>query len=271
MPFQTSHTSAALTIAQAGYSTTTPLYAPTTTPPPYGINYQDAFGTIMTITTTVIGDNDGDEWSGHISGPTRDQAAIIALGVVCGLLTIGLAVLLLFLFYQSQQNIKKAEGELVISPGYQAMGRRKHRHDRTEYSRGTDDATDYPASLNGFHAPRKHRDHRRSQPITHNEYQKAAHWRDVAAQQPAAAYAQFANPGPVYFPPGQGNEQAVPIMQVPVPAQVPQRQRGIEEVTSATEPSEVSSSSQGQSSAHRQSSVRRHHSRTSSSHGGRSG
>jgi hypothetical protein len=272
MPGQNSYTSAALTTAQVDYSTAPAAYAPTTTPPLYGINYQDAFGTITTITTTVSGDNDGDEWSGHISGPTRDQGAIIALGVVCGLLTIGLAVLLLFLLYQTRQNLKKTEAELVISPGYQAMGRQKHRRDRTEYGRETDDATDYLPGLNGFYAPRKHRGHRRSQPVTRDEYQKAAHWRNVAAQQPAAPYAQFAKPGPVYFSPGQGNEGAVPVVQVPMPAQVPQPQRGVEEVMSSTEHSEVSSSSQGRPPGHRQSSVRRHHSRTSSSHeGGGSG
>jgi hypothetical protein len=61
-------------------------------------------------------------------------------------------------------------------------------------------------------------------------------------------------------------------VQVPMPAQTPQPQRGIEEVMSSAEQSEISSSSsQGRPPTHLQSSVRRYHSRTSSSHGGVSG
>jgi hypothetical protein len=271
MPLQTSYASAALTTAQAEYSTTPPAYPPTTTPPPYGANYQDGFGTITSTATAVFGHEDGDGWSWHISGPTRDQAAIIALGVICGLLTIGLAVLLFFHFYRGGKHLKRTEGELMISPGYQPIGRRKHHRDRKEYSRGlADDGTSYVAGLNGFYAPRKHRVHRRSQPVAHGENQRAGLWGNPGAQ--PAAFAQFPGPGRVYFPPGQGNDQAVPVVQVPMPAQTPQPQRGIEEVMSSAEQSEISSSSsQGRPPTHRQPSVRHYHSRTSSSHGGVSG
>jgi len=272
MPWQTSYASAALTTAEADYSTTPPAYQPKTTPPPYGVNYQDESGTITSMATTVFGHEDGDGWSWHISGPTRDQAAIIALGVICGLLTIGLAVLLFFHFYRGGKHLKMTEGELMISPGYQPIGRRKHRRDRTEYSRGlAEDGTSYVAGLNGFYAPRKHRVRRRSQPAAHGENQRAEHWGNPGAQPSGAAFARFPSTGRVYFPPGQGNDQAVPVVQIPMPAQTPQPQRGIEEVMSSVEQSEISSSSsQGRPPAHRQPSVRRYHSRTSSSHGGAS-
>ena len=162
----------------------------------------------------------------------------------------------------------------MVSPGYQAMGRHKHRRDQTGSSRGgTDDMTDYLPDINSFYAPRRHRVHRRSQPVTQEEYQRAGGnpgmWGNAGVQPPAAAYNQFASPGgPLY---GHENERAIPVVQVPMPAQVSHSQRGIEEVRSNPEQSEVSSSSQGGASGHRRASVRRHHSKSSTSHGGRSG
>lgn len=276
MPWQNSYTTAAPTNPTIDYSTTAPLCAPTTTLPPYRNIRQDGFITIKTVTTTVFADADSNDWSGQVSGPTRDQGAIIALGVICGLLTVGLAVLLLVLFYQGGKRIKKMEGELVISPGYQAMGRRKHRRDRTEGSNGGTDDMDSCSDLMGFYAPRKHRRNRRSQPVTCEKYQRAGGnpglWGSAGAQAQPAAYGQFANPTRhMLFQPGQVNEHGVPGVQIPTPAQGSQPRRGIEKVMSSTEQSEVSSSSHGGPLGHHHSSVRQSHSRTSSSHRGRSG
>ena len=159
------------------------------------------------------------------------------------------------------------------------MGRHKHLLDRTEYSRGgTEHMTDCS------YTPRKHRTHRKSQPVTYQEFEglqkeeisPAAQWGIPGAQpHPVTAYTQFANPGaPVYFQPHQGNEQPVPIVQIPVnAAPVPPHPMRREEATSVAETSEVSSSTQEvpREPGHRHSSVRRRHSRTSSSQRRRSG
>jgi hypothetical protein len=274
MSYQPSNPVPAPTTPAGGeYYTSPPAYALTPAPSPYGNYYQNnGFVSLVSVTTSAAstensGEGENNAWNGQISCPSRDQAAIIALGVVCGLLAIGLAVLLFFMFFRGHQEQKKMEGELVISSG----GKHRHRSGRTEYSRGTsDDMTDY------LFPHQKHRSQRRSQPVTLQEFEglqrpaMAARWANAGVQPPPAAYAQFANPGgPVYFQPGQGTGQAVPVGQVPMPASASQPRRGTDDFTSATEQSEVSS--RGESQVPRRTSVRRNQSRTSSSQGGRSG
>ncbi len=162
------------------------------------------------------------------------------------------------------------------------MARHKHRHDRTAYSRGgTDDMTDYLTRHDGLNIPRKHgRSYRRSQPVTSEEFDgisraeiNPAQWGNSGMQPQSAAYTHFPNLGAsVYFPQGQGNRQAVPMVQGPINGPAPQQQRR-RDGESAGEPSEVSSSSQEEirGSGHRQSSVQRYDSKASSSARGRPG
>ncbi|KAE9367728.1 hypothetical protein N431DRAFT_471135 [Stipitochalara longipes BDJ] len=260
MTWQDSYTPVVPTTPVGEYSTSLIAYATTTTPLPYCNYHQNNDFTTITTTATAFCDV-GDDWKSQISGPTRDQAAIIALGIICGLLVIGLALLLFFLFYQGRREVKKMEGELVISQGYRAMGRHKHRRDRMGSSKGgTDEMTDYIPSLKGFYASKRHRGHRRSQPVTCQDFERLQRtrinpaWENAGVQQPRDAYAQFANTGaPTCFPSASGNAQAVPVMQIPLPTQGVQQQRGFEEVMSATEQSEVSSNSHDRPSEHRQS------------------
>jgi hypothetical protein len=267
MSYQPSYYVPAPSTTAGGEYYTSPLaYAPTPTPSPYGNYYQNnGFATIPTpsATTGIIENGDTGDINGHISCPPRDQAAIIALGVVCGFLAIGLAVLLFFMFFRGHQEQKKMEGELVISSG----GRHRYRSGRTEYSRGTaDDMTD---DLFPHH---KHRSHRRSQPVTNQEFgglqrhAVAAQSANAGVQPPPAAYAQFANAeAPVYFQAGQGAGQAVPVDQVPIPAPAPQPRRGTDDSISGSEQSVMSS----RIDCPRRTSVRRNQSRISSSLGGR--
>jgi hypothetical protein len=175
-------------------------------------------------------------------------------------LAIGIAILFLLLFRLCREQSHR-EGWSVSSDSFR---RHKRRRDRTVYSRGvTNDMTDY------LYTSRKHRGHRRPQPVTNQEFAgvqrpaMAAQWGNAGSP---AAYAQFANGGvPVYFQAGQGGGPAVPV---PMPAPAPQPQRGIDSL-SGTEQSDVTSRSGCQLPRH--SSVRRNHSRTSSSQGTRPG
>jgi hypothetical protein len=261
---QNYYPSAAPTAPAGQYFNPPPVYAPaTTTSLPY-YNYYPNGGlststtTVPTTTSTV--DGAVETWSNGAVCTKRDQAAIISLGVICGLLAIGIAILL-FLLFRRRREQGNMEGELVISPGY---GKHKHRRDRTVYSRGaTDDMTDY------LYTSRKHRGHRRSQPVTSQEFAgvqrpaMAAQWGNAGSP---AAYAHLVNGGaPLYFQAGQGGGQAVPVVPMPAPAPQPREV----DILSGTEQSDVSSRSD--SKVPRRSSVRRNQSRTSSSQGTRSG
>jgi hypothetical protein len=87
------------------YSSPPPIYSPTTTPPPAGNYPNNGFTIIMTTTCTVTATDiignpavNGNEYLNcSPSGGKPDNGAIIALGVVCGLLVIGGAILLLLL------------------------------------------------------------------------------------------------------------------------------------------------------------------------------
>jgi hypothetical protein len=245
------------------YSSAPPVYVPTTTPSPPYYNYYPN-GEVITSTTTVPTTTSTAEgvianWSDGAVCTKSDQAAIISLGIICGLLAIAIAILLFLLFRGRREQSR----EPVISPGY---GRHKHHRDRSVYSRGaSDDMTDC------FYTSRNHRSHRRSQPITNQEFTgaqrpaMAAQWGNAGSP---VAYAQFPNGGaPVYFQAGQEGGSAVPI--VPMSAPAPQPRRGMDDILSGTEQSEVSSRSESQ--VPRRSSARSNQSRTSSSQGGRSG
>lgn len=264
MTGQSYYYSAAPTAPAGGeYSSLPPVYAPTTTPSlPYYNYYPN--GELITSTTTVptttsTVDGTIGSWSNGAVCTKSDQAAIISLGVICGLLAIGIAILLLLLFRSRGEQSNMGSEMPTWS------GRHKHRPDRILYSRGaTDDMTNY------LYNSRKHRGHRRSHPVTNQEFAgvqrpaMAAQWGNAGSP---AAYAQFANGGaPVYFRAGQGVGTAVPV--VPMPAPAPQPQRGVDDL-SGTERSDVSSRSGSQ--VPRRSSVRRNQSRTSSSQGTRSG
>lgn len=250
--------------AGAEYSSPPRVYAPTTTTPlPYYNYYPNGELITSTITVpTMSGTFDGaiDKWSNGAVCTRTDQAAIISLGVICGLLAIGIAILLLLLCQRRRERSYKGSG-FVISDS----GRHKHRYDRNVYSRGTtDDITDYP------YTSQKHKGHRRSQPVPNQEFAGvqrpalAAQWGNAGSP---AAYAQFGNGGaPIYFQAGQGGGPAVPV--IPMPAPAPQPQRGVDAL-SGSEQSELSSKSESQMPRH--SSVRRNQSRTSSSQGTRSG
>jgi len=152
------------------------------------------------------------------------------------------------------------------SPGYQAMGRQKDRRARTESSKvDTDEMTDYLPGLKGYPASRKYRRHRRSQPVTREDFERLQRRRtNPKGQRGRTGYAQFANAGaPMYFQSGNGNVQDVPVMQVPMPTRARQQQGEVEEVMT-----EVSSNPE-MHPQHRQSPARRQHSRSSSSNGGR--
>jgi len=291
MSWPNSYGAPAPTIPAGGeYSSPSPIYAATTQVPAGSYYQNNGFATILastSVSTTIGGPGLGDnrDWRGCTLDRTPNQGAIIALGVVCGLLIIGLAVLLFFIFYLGWRH-KKGEnlkGGLTITPGYQSMGRHNHRYGRTEYSKGgTDDLTDYLTRLDRPSLPRKDgRNHRISHPVTNEEYEglnraeiTPAQWGNLGIQPDPTQYAQFPNPGaPVYFSAGQVNGQAVPVVPGPInPAPAPPQQRGRDE-ESAGGPSEISSSSQEefQGSGRRHSSVRRHHSKTSSSARGRPG
>jgi hypothetical protein len=286
MSWQNSYaTPVSTTPAEVQYSSPPP-YTPTTTAPPTGTYYpSNGFATITTTTYTVTatdivgGYDDGGnaELSCTTSGSRPDHGTIIALGVVCGLQVIDVAILLFFLLLKRKKRGGYSSGEVAITPGFQSMGRYKRRHDQTEDSRGeADNITDYLSRGDRFEIPRKHRSHRRSHPVTSAEYDgvnragmNPAHWGNAGVQPSPTAYSEFPNPrAPVHFPPGQGNAHAVHVMQVP--SAHPHRGRDEE---SPGEPSEVSSGSQEevQEAGHRHPSVRRHHSKASSSARGRLG
>ena len=153
-------------IAPAGgeYSSPPPVNEPTTTPSlPYYNYYPN--GELITSTTTIpttTSTVDGaiDNWSNGAVCIKSDQAAIISLGVICGILAIGITILLLLLFRHRRGDM---EGESISS--FDGFARHKHRRDRTVSSRGTtDDMTGY------LYTSRKHRGHRRPQPITNQEF-----------------------------------------------------------------------------------------------------
>jgi hypothetical protein len=116
--------------------------------------------------------------------------------------------------------------------------------------------TDYLPGLKGYSVPKKHRGHRRSQSVTYDDFERLQRaratpaWENTGVQQPRTAYAQFAPEAPTYVQSGHGNDQAIPVMQIPMRTQATQQQRGFEEVMSTTEPLEVSSSSQGRPPEH---------------------
>jgi len=287
MSWQNSYaTSDRTTPAEVQYSSSPPPYSPTTTAPPAGNYYSsNGFATITTTCTVtatdIVGGYDGGgnaELSCTTSGLRQDHGAIIALGVVCGLLVIGVAILLFLLLLKRKKREGYLGGEVKISPGFQSMGTHKRHHDQTEYGRGgADNITDYLSGGDRFETPRKHRSHRRSHPVTNAEYDgvnragmNPAHWGNAGVQPPPVAYAQFSTPGaPVYF---QSGGQPAPVVQMPTNSEPAQPHR-VRDGESAGDPSDVSSSSREEVRrfSHRHPSVRRHHSKTSSSARGRSG
>jgi hypothetical protein len=273
MSWQDPYVAPAPTTQAGEYSTQPPEYGPTNTQPAGENYYQNGFITITTTATTPdISAIQNICLFDRQMGFAHDQEAIISLGVVCGLLIIGLAILIFLFFCRGGEKQKKLEGEVVISSGYH--GRHEHRRDRTAYSRGaTDDMTEYP------YEPRKHRSNRRSHPVRNEDFAgiqgvgcSPGQWGAAGVQLPPGAYTRYAG-APLFCQTGPGNETGVPAVQAPTPPQAPVPQGGLDGGFQGVvnELSESSSSSHTETPGRRHSSVRRHHSRTSSSHGGRSG